>query len=249
MATDPIEFERHNKLSAFSHVSSCGYQIGSRHPFTPSQMKQLVAALQMPPQTADHLLGGRGSVYRTHLDGVGPIMVKHYRRGGLLANLITRYYLRTTKTRGQIEFEQMELARSLGCGAPEPVAYASCGRFFYRAWLVTREVKRSQTMAQLSHTSSERAAAAMTALRHQATILIKNNIMHADFHPGNVLVDEDDEVYLIDFDKTGIYRGGQKRLADKYRRRWCRAVQKHRLPQILCTLMQAGVSEHRDSKG
>lgn len=236
-------------MGAFSHVSSCGYEIGSRHPFRPSQVEQLVAALQIAPQTADHLLGGRGSVYRTHLDGVGPIMVKHYRRGGLLANFITRYYLRTTKTRGQIEFEQMERARNLGCGAPEPVAYASCGRFFYRAWLVTREVERSQTMAQLSRASSDRAAVAITALCHHTNILIKNNIMHADFHPGNVLVDEDDQVYLIDFDKTGIYRGGQKKLADKYRRRWCRSVQKHGLPQMLCTLMQAGVSGHRESKG
>jgi len=233
-------------LSGFSHVSSGGYQIGSRHPFKPYQVQQLLPALQMPPKTADHLLGGRRSVHRTHLDGVGTVMVKHYRRGGLLANFITRYYLRTTKTRGQIEFEQMERARNLGCGVPEPVAYASCGRFFYRAWLVTREVERSQTMAQLSHTSPERTAAAMTALRHQAAILINNNIMHADFHPGNVLVDEDDQVYLIDFDKTGLYRGGQKKLADKYLRRWCRAVQKHGLPQMLCTLMQAGVSEHRD---
>jgi 3-deoxy-D-manno-octulosonic acid kinase len=244
-----MAFERPNKLDAFSHVSSCGYEIGSRHPFTPSQVEELVAALQMPPQTTDQLLGGRGSVYRTHLGGVGPIMVKHYRRGGLLANFITRYYLRTTKSRGQIEFEQMERARNLGCGAPEPVAYASCGSFFYRAWLITREIMRSQTMAQLSRVSSDRTVAAMTALRHHTNILIKNHIMHADFHPGNVLVDEDNNVYLIDFDKTVIYRGGQERLADKYRRRWCRAVEKHGLHQMLCTLMQVDVSGPTDSKG
>jgi 3-deoxy-D-manno-octulosonic acid kinase len=227
-------------LAAFSQLSLNGYEIGAKRPITPVQASQLLTALRIQPPPADPLLGGRRSAWRIHLKGIGPVMVKHYHRGGLLAKFISRYYLRTTKTRGQREFEQMELARSVGVEAPEPVAYAYRGRIFYRAWLITREIENSQSMAQLSRTAPHRTADAMAVLCHQTRLLIKHHIMHADFHPGNVLVDEDNRVYLIDFDKTGVCRRNHAQLALKYSQRWCRAVHKHGLPPMLCTRLDLG---------
>lgn len=236
-------------MDDFSHESFCGFDVGVKRDLTKPQLHQLTTAFQSPPQPVDQILGGRRSICKIDLEGVGPVIVKHYRRGGLLAKFITRYYFGSQKTRGQIEFEQMELARSLGCGSPEPVAYAWRGRIFYQAWLVTREVEHAQSLAQIARTSPERTRIAMTALCRQTSILIENSIMHADFHPGNVLVDKHDRVYLIDFDKTGRHPGDPDRLASIYRHRWCRAVRKHKLPEFLCTFMLDALSNPQGSRG
>lgn len=60
-----------------------------------------------------------------------------------------------------------------------------------------------------------------------------NRIYHKDLHPGNVLVDENNDIYIIDFDKAGVFRGDKRVLLKKYMERWGRAVTKHSLPQAL----------------
>ena len=222
---------------AYSHN---GYNVGSRYPLTSSQLAQMVTVFQTPPQPEDRCLGGRLSISRIRLEGIGAVVVKHYRRGGLLANLITQYYLRTTKTRSQIEFEQMEHVRAKGVRAPKPVAYAYHGTLVYKAWLVSKEIMHSQTMAELSRTEPNRVANAMAALNRQVRILVDNRIMHADFHPGNILVDNEQKIHIIDFDKSTVCPDSIDTLELRYRDRWCRAVKKHGLPNELCILMKAG---------
>lgn len=202
----------------------------------------MAAVFQTPPGPEGRRLGGRISVSRIHIEGIGAVIVKHYRRGGILANLITQSYLRATKTRSQIEFEQMQHIRAKGVSAPKPVAYAYRGNLFYKAWLVSLEIIHSQTMAEFSRTEPNRVANVMDALNRQVRILVDNQIMHADFHPGNILVDSKEQIYIIDFDKCTVCRDDANTLESRYRNRWCRAVKKHGLPNELCTLMKAGDS-------
>lgn len=160
-----------------------------------------------------------------------------FRRGGLLARWVKKSYLRIGKTRAQIEFEQLQAVKKIGVQAPQPVAFACKGSLFYRNWLVTLEIPCVQSMAQLSRTTPQLVPAALHSLCRQVDLLINEGILHADFHPGNVLVDDRDNVYLIDFDKAGVCRRSRAWLTEAYRRRWCRAVRKHGLPQTLCTNM------------
>ena len=71
----------------------------------------------------------------------------------------------------------------------------------------------------------------------QVSTLIKNKILHADLHPGNVIVDNQNQVYLLDFDKGGYLSREKNTLRNQYLRRWNRAIQKHGLPQMLSELM------------
>ena len=225
-----------NSTLQFSHN---GFTVGSSYPLTSNQLAQMVEVFQTPPQPENRRLGGRVSVCRKQLEGIGAVVIKHYQRGGVLANLITRYYLKSGKTRSQIEFEKMERVRAMGVRVPEPVAYGYCGRLFYRAWLITREIMHSQTMVEYSLAEPNRIAKAMAALDDQINILVENRIMHADFHPGNILIDNREQIYIIDFDKSVVGRHDRENIALRYRKRWCRAVQKHGLPENLCTLMQS----------
>lgn len=222
------------------YYSQGRYTFGSGRPLSRRQLDQLLEGLEAPDFTAGRTLSGRRSVTRLRLDDVGSVIVKHFLRGGLPAHLNRRTYCRLGKTRGQREFEQMVRVRQLGVQTPEPIAFAFKGRFFYATWLVTREIEPVQSMAQLSLSAPGRAKGALEELSRQVAILIDHRILHPDLHPGNVLVDDRDRVYIIDLDKTGTYRWGKTSLGSKYRRRWRRAIHKHGLAPMLYEFQVSG---------
>ena len=78
---------------------------------------------------------------------------------------------------------------------------------------------------------------ALDGLSEQIRTLIKNRIFHVDLHPGNVLVREDNRVYVVDFDKACHFNGSYQALRELYLRRWRRAVIKHKLPPLLSEMM------------
>jgi 3-deoxy-D-manno-octulosonic acid kinase len=68
---------------------------------------------------------------------------------------------------------------------------------------------------------------------NQVVLLINQQILHVDLHPGNVLVDADGKVFLLDFDKAQKVAGKRNKLRDYYLCRWRRAVIKYNLPEVL----------------
>ena len=209
------------------------YHFGSPLDLTDQQLKQLIRYFNLPKDTVNSALGGRTSITVARLEGIGSVVIKYYRRGGAIRYLIKQRYLKLGKTRCQIEYELLQKVRSLGINAPEPIAFAYRGRFFYQCWLVTREIKHHQTLAQISRSNEEQARMVMKEVVKQISMLIKNKILHADLHPGNVIVDNQNQVYLLDFDKGGVFPGDKNALINRYLRRWNRAIQKHGLPEML----------------
>ena len=210
------------------------YHFGSPSNLTNQQLKQLIRLFNLPKDTINSALGGRTSITVARLEGIGSVAIKYYRRGGAIRYLIKQRYLKYGKTRCQIEYELLQKVRSLGINAPEPVAFAYRGRLFYQCWLVTREIKDHQTLVQISCSNEEQARMVMKEVVKQVSTLIKNKILHVDLHPGNVIVDNKNQVYLLDFDKASIFPGEKNALRSRYLRRWNRAIQKHGLPEMLC---------------
>jgi len=184
------------------------------------------------------VLDGRTCVSRLQLDGIGAVVIKHYRRGGLLRHIVKRRYLRFGKTRAQREFELLNTAGALGVSVPQPVAYAHKGCLFYQAWLATRAIGESMSLARLSLQDEAQARRAVPLIADQIGLLIRNRVLHVDLHPGNVLVDVNGRVYLLDFDKGRFYRGSREKLKQRYITRWRRAVVRHRLPQFLVEMLR-----------
>jgi 3-deoxy-D-manno-octulosonic acid kinase len=209
------------------------YYFGSPSNIADQQLKQLIRLFNLPKNTINSTLGGRTSIAVARLEGIGSVVIKYYRRGGAIRYLIKKRYLKCGKTRCQIEYELLQKVRSLGINAPEPIAFAYQGRLFYQCWLVTREIEDHQTLVQISRSNEEQARMLMKAIIKQVSMLIKNKILHADLHPGNVIVDNKNQVYLLDFDKASIFPGKKNALRSRYLRRWNRAIQKHRLPKML----------------
>lgn len=145
--------------------------------------------------------GGRGGV-AVIATPVGECVLRHYRRGGLVASLLGERYLWTgaDRTRPFAEFRLLgEIAR-LGLPGPPVVAarYSRSG-LFYTADLITRRIKDARTLAervQARQLDSALAAeaGALVARFHRA------GIWHADLNAHNVLT-APDGLYLIDFDR------------------------------------------------
>jgi 3-deoxy-D-manno-octulosonic acid kinase len=209
------------------------YHFGSPSHIANQQLKQLIRLFNLPKHTINSALGGRTSITAVRLEGIGSVVIKHYRRGGAIRYLIKQRYLKCGKTRCQNEYELLQKVRSLGINAPEPIAFAYRGHLFYQCWLVTREIKDHQTLVQISCSNEEQARMVMKEVVKQVSMLIKNKILHVDLHPGNVIVDNQNKVYLLDFDKGGVFSKGKNILRDRYIRRWNRAIQKHGLPEML----------------
>ena len=217
------------------------YQFGTCTPLTELQMNRLIGFFSQPPPKTNSVLGGRSSVSYHRIEDLGPVVVKHYKRGGLWGRLVRRRYLKWGKSRSRLEFELLLKARDLGINVPEPLLYAHRGRLIYRAWLVTREIKQPQSLARLSLNDEKRTRQVMASVIDQISRLIDHGIWHVDLHPGNVVIDQNGRVFLLDFDKGSLYQGNKMKLRDRYINRWQRAVSKHKLPKMLSEILQAGL--------
>ena len=218
------------------------YHFGFYLNLTDSQLRTLTGLFHHPGPSGVSALAGRTSVIPAQLNGIGSVVIKHYRRGGLMRYFIKQRYLKLGKTRAQIEFEMLQVVRNLGINAPEPVAYAHRGCIFYQAWLISRAIKHPLSLALLSLKDEKKTRQAMESVIGQISLLIQNDILHVDLHPGNIVVDGADQIFLVDFDKGQIHPGSKEKLRNRYLSRWQRAVTKHRLPDILTEMLQAGLN-------
>jgi serine/threonine protein kinase len=219
---------------ALKEYSKGSYRFSSKYTLADTDLVRLIELFQGADRSDPiPALGGRCSVSRMGLQEIGPVVVKHYRRGGVLACFVRRTYLTVGKTRCQAEFEQLENARQLGISVPEPIAFAVKGFFFYHAWLVAREIEHAKTLAEVSLQSPERAITVMKTIINEVILLIKHGIMHIDLHPGNILIDNNERVFIVDFDKSKNYTGSESELKIAYYKRWNRALKKYELPDFL----------------
>ncbi len=222
------------------------YKIGSSRPLSGEMLSDVAHALTLPPERKKRPFGGRGFVTKTKLPSLGSVVVKHYKRGGLLGLVNRRRYVHWGRLRPQIEFELLEQVRSLGVQAPEPLAFAVQGGLWYKGWLITRRVENERTLAEISVVDEDRTRRVMQRFVQQVALLMRNKIYHVDLHPGNVIVDENDNVFILDFDKAHFFKYSKNRLRDRYLCRWRRAVIKHRLPELLSELMCAELRKNYD---
>ncbi|WP_109724249.1 3-deoxy-D-manno-octulosonic acid kinase [Fulvimonas soli] len=157
--------------------------------------------------------GGRGGVAVIDTPA-GECVLRHYRRGGMVAALLGDRYLWTGagRTRGFAEFRLLVAIERLGLPGPRPVAarYVRRGPF-YTADLITRRIADARTLAECL------AAGALDAeLAEEVGALVarfhREGIWHADLNAHNVLV-APVQLYLIDFD-----RGRQRLPAEGWRR-------------------------------
>ncbi len=141
--------------------------------------------------------GGRQAAWFVEGD-FGAAVLRHYRRGGLMARLNSHHYwwAGAESTRAYAEFQLLHYMAAAGLPVPEPLAasYTRQG-LFYTASILVRRIAHVQTLAHVLSQGHHQAVAGAVLAMHQA------GVWHADLNAYNILVNEQGRVWLIDFDK------------------------------------------------
>lgn len=214
------------------------YVLGTDLELERKDVDHLVRLFEKKPDLMTEILNGRSSVVRDRIFENIPVVIKFYRRGGLIRHVMRDAYLRSGQVRSAAEYAILQKARALGISCPEPLVWAMRGGLFYKAFLVTREIENPQSLVDLCEDNSGRCSDALHKTAAQVSLLIRNRIHHVDLHPGNVLVDNHGNVHIIDFDKAHVSPLNAEKLTHAILKRWKRAVTKYNLPEMMSDVFE-----------
>lgn len=159
--------------------------------------------------------GGRQSAW--FINGpLGPAVLRHYRRGGLVAKISkNRYVWRgSERTRAMAEYVMLQQLYDMDLPVPAPMAAGYWRKgLTYRAALITARIVPAKPLATQLGTANATDIARVLKRFHDA------NVWHADLNAFNILLDAENKVWLIDFDRgqfrqmsTGLRRKNLLRL-------------------------------------
>jgi 3-deoxy-D-manno-octulosonic acid kinase len=154
--------------------------------------------------------GGRGTVAFVRASPDQRWVLRHYRRGGLIARLADDLYLWTgaDRTRSFREWRLLRQLRAWGLPVPTPVAarYQHAG-FLYRADLITAELPVRRTLTQAVQQASL-PNETWHAIGQCVGSLHARGVQHADLNAHNLLVGASNDIYVLDFDRGRIRARG-----------------------------------------
>jgi 3-deoxy-D-manno-octulosonic acid kinase len=146
-------------------------------------------------------VGGRGDAW--YLDGpFGSAVLRHYRRGGLMARMSTRHYLwlGVSRLRCVREVALLERLRAAGLPVPEPIAGAWWREgLFYRAALLMARIPVRADLMSLVH--EDAAKAPWEAVGRTLARFHRFGVHHPDLNARNVLQTREGGIALIDWDR------------------------------------------------
>lgn len=141
-------------------------------------------------------VGGRQSAWFVSGD-FGQAVLRHYRRGGLVARVSRQRYIWTgeASTRSFAEFRIMQYLQGRGLNVPAPLAAAYWrSGLTYRAAILIERVTGVSTLAETL--GQPQAVAQAVFAMHEA------GVWHADLNAYNILMDGSGRAWLIDFDRA-----------------------------------------------
>lgn len=151
---------------------------------------------------------GRGTTYFFKHHGQ-QFVLRHYKRGGMVGKLLNDQYFYTglVKTRAWQELHLLQHLNELGLPVPKPAAARVCkNSIYYTADIITAKIPNAQdchmllTQGSLSQNTWKEIGKAIALLHHF-------QVYHHDLNIHNIMIDDKQKIWLIDFDKCGIKKG------------------------------------------
>ncbi|TXK65891.1 3-deoxy-D-manno-octulosonic acid kinase [Alcalisalibacterium limoincola] len=168
--------------------------------------------------------GGRGAAWFVELDGIDGVL-RHYRRGGMAARVSRERYLwrGEARTRSIAEFRLLDWLRRQGMPVPPPLAamYQRRG-LTYTAALIVERIPGARSLAQ--RLPDGEGPPPWTRIGATIARMHRLGVDHADLNAHNILLDREDRVWLIDFDRGS--RDGSSGFGERNLRRLQRSLRK-----------------------
>lgn len=187
-------------------------------------------------QTNEHLLGtavGRGTTY-FFLHNNREFVLRHYRRGGMIGKVVSDRYFFTTlaNTRPWQEFHLLTHLQHLALPAPQPVAARiTRNGLCYSADIIISRIPHSQDIfTLLGNTALSQFT--WQAIGHCIRQFHQHCIYHHDLNIHNIMLDERQKVWLIDFDKCYVRSGENWQAANLARLKRSLIKEQNRQPRF-----------------
>lgn len=151
---------------------------------------------------------GRGTTWFVGGDKID-MALRHYRRGGLFGKLVADAYWFTgwQQTRSYQEFMLLQKLAQGGVNVPRPVAARAIKNgLTYQADILVEKVADAQDLVGLliKRTLPE---SVWQQIGHMVAKMHQLQVNHTDLNAHNILLDEQGQVWLIDFDKCAEQGG------------------------------------------
>ncbi|SHO57614.1 3-deoxy-D-manno-octulosonic acid kinase [Vibrio quintilis] len=151
---------------------------------------------------------GRGTTWFIQLEKIQAAL-RHYRRGGLFGKLVKDHYWFSgwDKSRSVEEFHLLHHLKDAGVHVPRPVAARVIKKgIFYQADLLSERIPNAQDLVGILKQKSlssdmYRKIGREIAKMHAASV------NHTDLNIHNILIDDQEQVWIIDFDKCFVDDG------------------------------------------
>lgn len=161
---------------------------------------------------------GRGTTYFFRYNN-NEYVLRHYRRGGLIGKVLSDQYLYTglEQSRAWQEFNLLKHMRTLGLACPNPVAARLTKRgCYYQADIISTKIAHAQDLYQVLLKNSLlddvwKNVGQTIAKFHQ------QQIYHHDLNIHNIMLDNTQKVWLIDFDKCAVKDGDDWKMSNMQR--------------------------------
>jgi len=157
-------------------------------------------------QQRDALRGqaqGRGTTHFITIAEKLDCVLRHYRRGGFVARLTEDkyYWAGLDQTRAWREWHLLRMMLEKHLPVPHPVAaHVKRIGFFYTADIITQQISSTHSLAAMLG-SDDMSDDLWRRLGTTIRQFHQHGIYHADLNAHNILIDEHEKIYLIDFDK------------------------------------------------
>lgn len=145
---------------------------------------------------------GRGTTWFVELPSMQAAL-RHYRRGGLFGKLVEDSYIYTgdESTRSYQEFELLNRLKESGVNVPRPIAARVVKNgLIYTADLLSEKVPNARDLVAVLQKN-----ALPKEMYQKIGVEVRKmhaaQVNHTDLNIHNILIDEQDKVWIIDFDK------------------------------------------------
>lgn len=148
---------------------------------------------------------GRGVTWFIHYQNKDWVL-RHYYRGGMIGKFNKDAYIYSgiEKTRAAREFELLNHMRVLLLPVPKPIAYRVIKKgLYYKADILTERICNAQDLVTLlaEHSVSD---SLWKNIGKTIKRFHQHNIYHHDLNIHNILIDNNENVWIIDFDQGEV---------------------------------------------